>query len=295
MFKRVALFLATNLLVVITLSIVMNLLGVRPYLSSNGIDYNALLAFCFIWGMGGAFISLALSRVFAKWRTGMTIIDPANPGQFAGLVEMVKQLSQAAQLPAVPQIGIYDSPEINAFATGPTKRRSLVAFSTGILRGMNKEELAGVAGHEIAHIKNGDMVTMTLLQGVINAFVMFLARVIGFAISQAMKKEDSRFFQAIVVFVLDIVFTMLGMIIVCWFSRTREYRADAGSAKIGGRQRMISALEALKGNREVEGQGFMQQDPLAAFKISGGKAGWGKLFSTHPDLDDRIAHLQKFQ
>ena len=171
------------ILVIATITIVINLLGIQPYLTSTGIDYGALMALCLIWGMVGSLMSLALSRIMAKMMLGITVLPPGRAGQYEGLVSMVSQIAKSAGIP-MPEVGIYESPEPNAFATGPTKSRSLIAFSTGILRQMNHEELEGVTGHEISHIKNGDMVTMTLLQGVVNAFVMFLSRVIAFVISK---------------------------------------------------------------------------------------------------------------
>ena len=179
MLKRILLFVVTNILIVTTISVLLNVLGVRPYLSASGIDYQALLVFCLIWGFAGAFISLALSRVMAKWMMGIKVIQPNDP-QYGWLYGMIEVLARGAGLPSIPEVGVYDSPEINAFATGPTKSRALVAFSSGILRNMNRTQLEGVAGHELSHIQNGDMVTMTLLQGIVNAIVMFLARIIAF-------------------------------------------------------------------------------------------------------------------
>jgi heat shock protein HtpX len=295
MIKRIVLFLLTNILVMVTISILLSVLGVGPYMTARGIDYSALMMFCLVWGMGGAFISLAMSRMMAKWMMGVQVIDPQNPGQFASLVEMVTELSRSAQLPVVPQIGVYQSPEINAFATGPSKRRSLVAFSTGILHQMNREELAGVAAHEIAHIKNGDMVTMTLLQGVVNAFVMFLSRVIAFALSQNVKEENRQMVNWVTVLVLDIVLTLLGSIVVFWFSRQREFRADAGAAAIGGRGRMIAALESLRrvhGTRSDESA--QSEEAFSTMKISGKSGGLMALLSTHPSLEERISRLQSY-
>jgi hypothetical protein len=189
--KRIGLFLAVNALVVITISVILNLLGVKPYLTPYGLDYQSLMIFCLIWGMGGAFISLALSRVMAKWMMGVQIIPPdTRDPELQGLVQMVHEMSRAARLPAMPEVGIYESPEVNAFATGPTKARSLVAVSSGLLHRMGKEEVRGVIGHEVAHIANGDMVTMTLIQGVVNAFVMFLARAIAYALTMS-RGQDS--------------------------------------------------------------------------------------------------------
>lgn len=296
MLKRIILFLITNLLVMVTISILLNILGVGHYMTARGIDYSSLMVFCLVWGMGGAFISLAMSRMMAKWMMGVQIIDPRNAGEFAWLVQMVTELSRSAQLPVVPEIGVYQSGEINAFATGPSKRRSLVAFSTGILQRMNREELAGVAAHEIAHIKNGDMVTMTLLQGVVNAFVMFLSRVIAFAVSQNVKEENQRMVNWLTIVVLDIALTLLGSIVVCWFSRQREFRADAGSASIGGRGRMVAALQALQRVYGLEtGDGAQAQEAFSTMKISGKKrGGLMALLSTHPSLEERISRLQSF-
>lgn len=299
--KRIFLFLAVNLLVMVTISIVLNLLGVRPYLSANGIDYESLLAFCLVWGMGGAFISLALSRVMAKWMMGVQVIDPnTQDPSLRELVETVHSLARSANLPKMPQVGIYDSPEVNAFATGPTKSRALVAVSTGLLRRMRTNEVEGVLGHEVAHIANGDMVTMALIQGVVNAFVMFLARVIAFAIMNLSRSRDSEsssegmsyFAYHMTVFVLEMLFMVLGTMVVAWFSRMREFRADAGGARIAGRDRMVAALEALKRTIEIEDP-HAQKPALQALKISGKRGAWLSLFSTHPSLDDRIARLSR--
>ena len=294
MFKRIFLFILTNILVITTISIVINLLGIQPYLTQNGIDYGQLLAFCLVWGMGGSFISLLLSKVMAKWMMGVKVIDPKNPGQFGWYVEMVSQLSRAAQIP-MPEVGYYESPEINGFATGPSKNHALVALSTGLMTRMSREEVAGVVAHELAHVKNGDMVTMTLIQGVVNAFVMFIARIIGFFVSQGVREESRGMVNMLVVIALDIVLGILGSLVVFWFSRQREFRADAGSAQIGGRQNMLAALNALK-----RGAGINQQIPeehpsMATMKISDNRrSGLAALFATHPSLDERIARLQAF-
>ncbi len=297
MFKRIGLFLAVNALVVLTISLLLNILGVKPYITAYGLNYESLIVFCLVWGMGGAFISLALSKVIAKWSMGVKIIDGrSNDLQERELVQMVHELSRAAQLPKMPEVGIYESPEINAFATGPTKSRSLVAVSRGLLNRMNSKEVRGVIGHEVAHIANGDMVTMTLVQGVVNAFVMFLARVIAFALTMN-KSESSEersgpgasFF--IVQFVLEMVFMVLGSIVVAWFSRYREYRADAGGARLAGRDNMIEALEGLK--RTFENVDPAPQPAIATLKISGRNGGFMKLFSTHPPLEERIKILKE--
>jgi heat shock protein HtpX len=294
--KRVVLFMSVNILIVVTLSIVLSLLGVQPYLTAAGINYEALAIFCLVWGMGGAFISLALSRVMAKMMMGVQIIDPDNAsGDLRALVQRVHNLARAAGLPAMPQVGIYHSPEVNAFATGPTKSRALVAVSSGLLQRMNASEVDGVLGHEIAHIANGDMVTMTLVQGVVNAFVMFLARVIAFAVTQFLNRNSdeenpSYFMQYMITMFLEIVLSFLGMIVVAWFSRLREYRADQGGAQFAGRSNMIAALEALRSAHQLVDN---SQPALATMKISGKRGGLLALFSTHPDLEDRIARLRQ--
>lgn len=296
-FKRIGLFLAVNALVIITISLVMNLLGVKPYLTAYGLDYQSLLIFCLIWGMGGAFISLALSRIIAKWSMGVKVIPPhANDPQLRSLVQMVHELSKAARLPVMPEVGVYDSPEINAFATGPSKSRSLVAVSSGLLNRMKPEEVRGVIGHEVAHIANGDMVTMTLVQGVVNAFVMFLARAIAYALTMS-RSDDSEEQQGtpasyfIVQIVLEIVFMIMGSVVVAWFSRYREYRADAGGAKLAGKANMIEALEGLRRSFEHIDAGTDQS--IAALKISSRPGGIRKMFSTHPPLEERIERLKR--
>src|SRR3989441_192185 len=235
--KRIFLFLATNLAIVITLSIVLSVLGVGRYVGPGGLDYGALAIFCFVWGMGGAFISLQMSRWIAKQATGVQLVDGRTGRQeLDWLYNTVARLTQEANLP-MPEVGIYDSPEVNAFATGPSKSRSLVAVSSGLLGAMRPEEVEGVLAHEVSHIANGDMVTMTLLQGVMNAFVMFLARLIAFF----MRSNDSRNSGGsyMVVFMLEIVLGILGSMATAWFSRHREFRADAGGASLAGRNKMI--------------------------------------------------------
>lgn len=297
MAKRVFLFLAVNILVVLTISITLNLLGVRPYLTAYGIDYYALLIFCAVWGFGGAFISLALSKVMAKWMMGVKIINPTNPGssEARDLVQKVHRLAQKAQLPGMPEVGIYDSPEVNAFATGPSKSRALVAVSTGLLHQMDADAVEGVLGHEVSHIANGDMVTMTLIQGVINTFVMFFARIAAWAVSNAMAgnrdrdESPSPWIYYLTQFAFEILFSILGAIIVAWFSRRREFRADAGSARTAGREKMVHALQSLKRAHE---QVDTAHPAIASLKINGRRSGVLALFSTHPDLDVRINALR---
>ena len=292
--KRITLFIAVNFLILVTLSVTLQLLGVRPYLSARGLDYGALMSFCLIWGMGGAFISLALSRVMAKWMMGVRVIDPGTPDPaLAGLVRTVHRLAGAAGLPKMPEVGFYPGPEVNAFATGPTRSRALVAVSAGLLEAMDQEELEGVLGHEIAHIANGDMVTMTLLQGVINAFVMFLARVISFFIANRGRDEEggSAAPSYLITFLLEMVFSALGMIVVAAFSRRREFRADAGGAGLAGREKMIAALEALK--KTAARADLSGGQAVATLKISGKRG--RNLFSTHPPLAERIARLKEMR
>lgn len=289
--KRVFLFVSVNILIIATLNIAMSLFGIQPYLNAKGINYESLLIFCVLWGFGGAFISLALSKVMAKWMMGVQIIDPnTRDAELKSLVQRVHGFAKRAGIEKMPEVGFYEAEDLNAFATGPTKNRSLVAVSTGLLRNMNSSEVDGVLAHEVAHIANGDMVTMTLAQGVVNAFVMFLARVAGFFASQFVDEEKRPAVQFGVVIALEIALGILGMLVVSFFSRTREYRADRGGAALSGRDNMISALERLKVNQQIPVQD--DQPALASFKISGKAGGFLKLFSTHPDLDDRIARLK---
>ncbi len=295
MVKRVFLFLVLNFLVVLMISIILNLLNLRPYFNAYGIDYTSLLIFCFIWGMTGAFISLALSRVMAKWMMKIKIIDPhTQNSEEKALLDLVSRLAKKASLPKCPEVGIYQSNEVNAFATGPTQSRSLVAVSTGLLKRMQQEEVEGVIGHEITHIANGDMVTMTLLQGVVNAFVMFLARVLAYVVSGMSRnrgQSSSTMSYILFVYLFEIVFMVLGSIIVAAYSRYREFRADAGGARLTSKHAMISSLEALKSFQEIKPQ---EENPaMAAFKISHvNKKGFLQVFASHPPLEKRIERLK---
>lgn len=293
MIRRVGLFLLTNILVIATISIIINILGIRPYLTANGIDYQNLMAFCLVWGMAGAFISLALSRVMAKAMLRVRVIKPGSTDGYQWLYNMVEQIAKAAGLPRTPEVGVYDSPEVNAFATGPTKSRALVAFSAGLLQSMNREQIEGVAAHEVVHIRNGDMVTMTLLQGVINAFVMFLARVIAFAISQSVRQENQAAIRIVTVIVLDILLSILGSIVVMWFSRRREFRADRGAAQTVGRGKMVAALEHLARYQELAHVG-PEHGSLNTFKIAGKPSRLRLLFASHPPLTERIKALKSY-
>ncbi len=292
MMKRMMLFMLTNILVVVTISLVLNLLGVRPYLSQGGIDYGALLIFCFIWGMGGAFISLLISRWMAKMSMGVQIVSPESRGPERDVLDMVYRMARGAGLSVMPEVGIYESPDVNAFATGPSRNRSLVAVSTGLLRSMNRDEVEGVIGHEVAHIANGDMVTMTLVQGVVNAFVMFFARIVGFFVSQNVREENRAMTQWMVTLVAEILFSFLGMFVVAYVSRAREFRADAGGARVAGRGKMISALQKL---RRVYDPQMDSGGSLATMKISGRQGGLLAMLSTHPPLEERIKRLEMSQ
>jgi heat shock protein HtpX len=295
--KRILLFTLMNILVVTTITIILSILRVGNYLPSGGLIN--LAVFCLIWGFVGAFVSLLLSRIMAKWSMGVQVISPdTNDASLRRLVELVYQLAKEARLPKMPQVGIYESPDVNAFATGPTKSRSLVAVSTGLLNKMNSEEVSGVIAHETAHIANGDMVTMTLLQGVINALVMFIARVLAFVVSSAMRSRNNRDsgVSYLLVMVFQVAFSLLGMIVLARFSRWREFRADAGGAQIIGRSKMVGALRALLRVYDpvtAAAAAAHESKSFAAFKISGPSSRFAALFSTHPPLPERIARLEQ--
>jgi len=291
--KRIFLFIVTNIAIVLTLSIIAAILGVGSGIGpGGGLNLQALAVFCLFWGMGGAFISLQMSRWIAKRATGVQLVDGHTGNSEADwLYETVARLTRQANLP-MPEVGLYDSPEVNAFATGPSKSRSLVAVSTGLLRSMRPDEVEGVLAHEVSHIANGDMVTMTLLQGVLNAFVMFLARVIGYALTRSGdSRNNSGGSYYLIVFVLQIVLGILAGLIVNWFSRYREFRADHGGATLAGRERMVGALRRLQANHELVDT---QHQALATMKINGGSS-WAKLFSTPPPLEERIAALENYR
>jgi len=288
--KRIILFLIVNMAVMATISIIMNIFGIGNYLTAEGIDYTSLMIFCLLWGMGGSFISLLMSKFLVTRMMGVKKIDiNTATGIQRELVDMVRRLSTMSNIP-MPEVGIYDSPEINAFATGASKKSSLVAVSSGLLNKMTSAEVEGVIGHEISHVANGDMVTLTLIQGIVNAFSMFLSRIISFFISQMVKEEMERIVRFALTILFDIVFTMLGSFIVCYFSRIREYKADADSARIAGKDKMIAALRKLQSTVAIEDK---RGESIAAFKISSSKKVM-MLLSTHPSLDDRIKALEKF-
>jgi heat shock protein HtpX len=292
LFRRFFWFFAVNILVMVTISIVTSVLGLDRYISAHGINYQALALYCLIWGFGGAFISLALSKVIAKWSMGVKVIDPNNAsGAQRELLQTVYQFAQKAGISKMPEVGVYESYDINAFATGPTKNRSLVAVSSGLLQRMNKTEIEGVLAHEVAHIANGDMVTMTLVQGIVNAFVMFFARIIAFAVSQSVREENRAMVNMLVVIVCQILLGILGSIAVSWFSRFREFRADEGGAHLAGSHKMIAALQSLQRSYGQMESGEAPES-IAAFRISNKGRGLSSLFSTHPSLEDRIQRLR---
>jgi heat shock protein HtpX len=287
--KRIVLFLATNLAVVLVLTVVLNLLGVGRAVSAEGIDVGALAVFSLVVGFTGSIISLLMSKPMAKWSTGARVIEqPANSTEL-WLVNTVRQLSERAGI-GMPEVAVYEG-EPNAFATGAFKNSALVAVSTGLLQGMNRDEVEAVLGHEVAHIANGDMITLTLIQGVVNTFVVFLARVVGFFVDKVLLRNEGRgpgIGYMATVFVCEILFGLVASIIVAWFSRKREFRADAGSATLlGSTVPMQNALARLGGLAP----GALPSS-MSASGISGGGSGWGALFSTHPPMEERIAALQ---
>jgi len=290
--KRIMLFLGTNLAIIIVLSITLRLLGVERILDEQGVglDINSLLIFAAVFGFGGSFISLAISKWTAKRMTGARVItQPANNTE-QWLVTTVKRLASQAGI-GMPEVAIYEAPDVNAFATGMNRNNALVAVSTGLLREMNSDEAEAVLAHEVTHVANGDMVTLALIQGVVNTFVIFLSRVIGHTVDRVVFKNERGHGPAfwITTIIAELVLGILASIIVMWFSRQREFRADAGGANLAGRQKMISALQRLQAS---VGQPHLP-DQLAAFGISGTIGqGLQRLFMSHPPLSERIAVLQ---
>ena len=281
----------TNLAVVLVLGVVANILGVNRYLTPNGLNLTSLMGFALIMGFGGAIISLLISKPVAKWSSGVRVINEPQNADEAWIVDTVRKFADKAGI-GMPEVGIFEGAP-NAFATGAFKNSALGAVSTGLLQGMTREEVEAVIGHEVAHVANGDMVTMTLIQGVMNTFVVFLSRVIGYAIDSFLRKGDSEntgpgIGYMITTIVLDILLGFVAAIIVAWFSRQREFRADAGAAQLmGRRQPMVNALARLGGMTPGE-----LPKSMAAMGIAGGI---GKLFSTHPPIEERIAALQNAQ
>lgn len=291
--KRIFLFLLTNIAIIGTISIALAVFQSVTGIQLHDGSLTGLFIFCLFWGMGGAFISLLLSKWLAKKSMNVQIIseDSRSP-QEQEILQMVHTIAKRAGLPKMPEVGIYESPEVNAFATGPSKSNSLVALSTGLLNRMNRDEVEGVIGHEVAHIANGDMVTMTLVQGVVNAFVMFFARIIARIVSSQVDEKISGMVYFATTIVLDILFSFLGSLVVAFFSRAREYRADKGGAQYAGREKMIAGLRRLQ---SMYDQLEPDNTSMATLKISSRPAGLMALFSTHPPLADRIQKLEHFR
>jgi heat shock protein HtpX len=287
--KRIFLFLATNFAIVLVLSVTMRLLGVEPYLTANGLNLTSLLIFAAVMGFGGSLISLAISKWMAKKSMGVRVIESPSSSTELWLVDTVKKYAADAGI-GMPEVGIFDSPEVNAFATGANKNNALVAVSSGLLQAMTREEAEAVIGHEIAHVANGDMVTLALIQGVVNTFVMFLSRVIGHTVDRVVFKNENGHGPAffVTMIVAELILGVLASIIVMWFSRQREFRADRGGASLAGKGAMIAALQRL----QMAHSGPLPEK-MAAFGIAGGSPqGWKRLFMTHPPLEERIAALR---
>jgi heat shock protein HtpX len=290
--KRIAMFLLVNLLVLTTIVIVTTILGVNSYITASGIDYYALLVFAAIIGFSGSIISLLLSKQMAKSMMNVKVLDPNShlSSRELQLIRVVDNLAKKAGLGKTPEVGIYPSNEVNAFATGPSRNNSLVAVSSGLLDRMSSDEVEGVLAHEIAHVANGDMVTMTLLQGVVNTFVVFLSRIIAYAVSSVTREEARSMVHFVCVLVFQILLSILASIAVMAFSRHREYSADSDGASLVGKHKMIKALRSLKNSLGLIDE---RQEALATFKISGAKKrGLQHLLASHPDLDDRIKRLE---
>jgi len=286
--KRIFLFLLTNIAIMVTLSVLWAVVSMvlGKSIQPNGLTMLAI--FSLVWGFGGAFISLAISRWVAKRAMGVQLVDGRTGDPSADwLHATVEKLSRQAGLP-MPQVGVYESNELNAFATGPSKSRSLVAVSTGLLRGMSRDEAEGVIGHELSHVANGDMVTLTLIQGVVNAFVLFVSRIIAGIVRNAVDQRIAGIVSFIVLIVSQIALGVLGSMVVASFSRHREFRADAGGARLAGSEKMIRALQRLQMTQALVD---VSEPAVAAFKISGRRSGFMALLSTHPPLEDRIAAL----
>jgi heat shock protein HtpX len=289
--KRIFLLIATNILVMVTIGIILSILPIGSYIQSDGtLNLGTLLAFSAVIGFTGAFISLAMSRWMAKMMMGVKVLKENDSLSYAEreLVEKVHRLSRAAGLTKMPEVGIYNSPEVNAFATGPSKSKSLVAVSTGLLQTMDEDAVEGVLAHEVAHIANGDMVTMTLLQGVVNTFVVFLARIAAWIATRFVREDIAPIVHFIAVIVFQILFSILGSIVVLAYSRYREFHADNGGADLAGKDKMIHALQSLK---NYSNQVDTSQASISTLKINN-KKGASMLFSSHPDLNERIRRLE---
>lgn len=287
--KRIFLFLVTNLAVIFVLNVTLRLLGVDRIIdASGGLNFNSLLVFAFVFGFAGSLVSLALSKWTAKRMMGVQVIAEPRNAHEAWLMNVVRSHAQRAGI-GMPEVGVFDSPEMNAFATGARRDAALVAVSTGLLTHMSRQEAEAVLGHEVSHVANGDMVTLALIQGVVNTFVIFLSRVIGYVIDRTVFRTERDQGPAfwITTIVAELVLGILASMIVMWFSRQREFRADAGGARLSGREAMIAALERLRLNRDAT-----LPDQLSAFGITGGK-GFARLFMSHPPLEERIAALRQ--
>lgn len=298
MFKRIFLFFAVSLLISVTVSLLMSLLGIGSYISANGLQYGTLFIYCLVWGMAGSFISLLMSKMIAKWTMGVQIVTVNGPHR--QLVETVHRLARKAGISEMPEVGIYQSRDVNAFATGRSKNASLIAVSTGLLESMSDDAVEGVLAHEVAHAANGDMITMTLVQGVVNAFVMFFSRIAAFAVSQALRSSDdddrrgNPWVTMGLTFAFDILFGFLALPIVAWFSRYREYRADEGGAVLASREKMVAALESLQRMYPRMEQAQAEEGVNANFQAMqiSSKVRMLELISTHPPLEKRIAALK---
>lgn len=286
--KRIFYFLVTNLAIVLVLSITMRLLGVEPYLNANGLNLESLLAFAAIMGFGGAFISLAMSKWSAKRMSGAVVIEEPQTLTEIWLMKTVRVQAEIAGI-NMPEVAVFDSPEVNAFATGMSKNSALVAVSSGLLNAMSKDEAEAVLAHEVSHIANGDMVTLTLIQGVVNTFVMFFSRVIGYTVDKVIFKTEKGTGPAffITMIIAELLLGVLASMVVMWFSRQREFRADAGAARLSSAKKMIAALQRLQAVHEPS----VLPKQMVASGIAGGNANWTSLFASHPSLSARIAAL----
>ena len=286
--KRIVYFLVTNLAIVLVLSITMRILGVEPYLNANGLDLVNLLAFAAIMGFGGAFISLAMSKWSAKRMSGAVVIQEPQTLTEIWLMKTVRVQADIAGI-KMPEVAVFDSPEVNAFATGMTKNSALVAVSSGLLNAMSKDDAEAVLAHEVSHIANGDMVTLTLIQGVVNTFVMFFSRVIGYTVDKVIFKTEKGTGPAffITMIIAELLLGVLATMVVMWFSRQREFRADAGAARLSSANKMIAALQRLQAVHEPS----VLPKQMVASGIAGGQANWTSLFASHPSLSARIEAL----
>ena len=295
MSKRVFLFLVLNCLIVSSVGVLIQFLGIRNYLGHQGINYQQLLFWCFLWGMGGSFISLLFSRSFAKRAMAVEVIPGnTNDPELMALLDVIRELSNKAGLKKMPEVGIYPSDEINAFATGPSRNRALLAISSGLAHRMNRDQIIGVLGHEISHIANGDMVTLALLQGTVNCFVLFLARIISFGLIEDNGSRIKALARMFLMFGLEIFFNFFGSMLLAWFSRYREFRADAGSASLAGADKMINALNSLRIQSEFTNNS-VELPKYSNMQVYGKERRFFNPFATHPSIEKRITALEHFQ